>query len=141
MGTRHTYRIIERHTEEGKTKDSKLVLIYAQYDGYPNGRPLDVANFLSKGKLVNGYGPVGEGETVFNGCGCMTAQLIAHLKTGTGGVYIEPMASRGKSWEEYLYDIIVEGPSITIVGYENNKRPKEFFRGTPAEYITRYKED
>ncbi len=91
MGTRHTYRIIETYKsnnpELGQVSEP-ICLIYGQYDGYPSGTPIQVAKFIESGKMVNGYGPDSK-EIVFNGTGCMTAQLIKHLKDGTGNIYVQ----------------------------------------------------
>jgi len=116
--------------------------VYLQYDGYPTGHPIDTAEWLSTGTIVNGYSP-GEEKLVFNGAGCLAAQLVDKMKTGTGGCYIHSLSSRGKSWEDYLYDIIVkEDKSIEYVCYENGSKKKELFRGSPADFVIKYhKED
>ena len=143
MGTRSTYRVIEQWTDDktGKIKNENLVLVYLQYDGYPTGHPIDTAEWLSTGKVVNGYS-LNE-ELQFNGAGCLAAQLVDKMKTGTGGCYIHSLSSRGKSWEDYLYDIIVkEDKSIEYVCYEKGSKKKELFRGSPADFVIKYhKED
>jgi hypothetical protein len=61
------------------------------------------------------------------------------MKTGTGGVYLQSLKSRGKSWEDYLYDIIVkEDHSIEFVCYENGRRKTEVFRGIPSDFVKHY---
>jgi hypothetical protein len=140
MGTRSTYRIIEQYKDDNEVvKDEALVLVYRQYDGYPEGHPLETAEWLSSGKMVNGIG-LGENQLVFNGGGCLAAQLIAKFKDGAGGTYIHSLKSRGKCWEDYLYDIIITPSNeIVFVAYENNgKRPTEIFRGTPSEFVEKY---
>ena len=61
MGTRSLTHFIERHTEQPKdkrkkaiVKDTEIVVMYRQYDGYPSGHGIDLSEFLSKGRLVNG---------------------------------------------------------------------------------------
>ena len=138
MGTRSTYRIISQYqTETNETLDSPLALIYFQYDGYPSGHPSETAEWLASGKVVNGYGMT---DTLqFNGAGCLAAQMIAKYKQGVGGVYLHDMSTRGNSWEDYLYDIIVKTDgSIEFVCYENNDEPLEIFRGTPSEFVAKY---
>jgi hypothetical protein len=143
MGTRSSIRVISKSTdkETGKVYTAKHMLLYNQMDGYPEGHTLEAAKWLASGKVVNGFG-LGETELVFNGAGCLAAQLVAHYKKGTGGAYLEPLSSRGKSWENYLYDIIVDEDTHTLelVAFENcNKsRPKEIFRGTPAQFVAKY---
>lgn len=138
MGTRSTYRIIDQYkNQDGSIESNDLVLIYRQYDGYPTGHPLETAEWLASGKVVNGYGKT---DTLqFNGAGCLAAQLVAKYKDGVGGTYIQSLSSRGQSWEDYLYDIIVKADgSIEYVCYENNEEPEEIFRGTPQEFVDKY---
>jgi hypothetical protein len=141
MGTRSTYRIIEENIVGKKVKKVKLneiCLIYFQYDGYPSGHPSETAEWLASGKVVNGYGG---GEVLqFNGAGCLAAQMVAKFKDGVGGVYIQSLSSRGESWEDYLYDIIVkENYTIEFVAYSNGETKTEFFRGTPSEFVAKFK--
>jgi hypothetical protein len=79
MGTRSTTLLIEKSTNEktGKPKLTKLIKFYRQMDGYPEGHGLDMARFLNKGNLVNGFGLTDELQ--FNGIGCLAAQLIKKL--------------------------------------------------------------
>jgi hypothetical protein len=52
------------------------------------------------------------------------------------------LSSRGNSWEDYLYDVIVkEDLSIEYVCYENDGSNTELFRGTPSEFVKKYKEE
>jgi hypothetical protein len=141
MGTRSTYRVIEQFKDDkGKVVNQDICLIYVQYDGYPTGHPMETAEWLSSGKVVNGYSM--SEELQFNGAGCLAAQLVAKMKTGTGGVYLQTLKSRGNSWEDYLYDIIIkEDKSIEYVCYENGSRKKELFRGTPADFVTKFEKE
>lgn len=142
MGTRSTYRIIEQYkNEDGSIENNNLVLIYRQYDGYPNGHPLETAEWLSTGTIVNGLG-MDEKRLVFNGAGCLAAQLIAKFKDGPGGTYIHNLNSRGECWEDYLYDIIVkEDRTIEYVCYDNIDNKPELFRGTPSEFVKKYERE
>jgi hypothetical protein len=139
MGTRSTYRIIEQFKDEKKDKivNNEICLIYVQFDGYPSGHPLETAEWLSSGKVVNGYGA---SDTLqFNGAGCLAAQLVAKYKDGVGGTYIQSLKSRGNSWEDYLYDIIVkEDSSIEYRCYENGSKKKLIFCGSPQEFVLQY---
>lgn len=142
MGTRSTYRIIQQwKNDETKTiENSELCLVYRQYDGYPEGHPVETAEWLSGGTVVSGLSS-DETKLVFNGAGCLAAQLIAKFKDGPGGTYIHSLDSRGQSWEDYLYDIIVkENRTIEYVCYKNySGDPTEIFRGTPQEFVEKYK--
>lgn len=141
MGTRSTYRIIELTTsKEGKIDNSEICLIYFQFDGYPSGHPSKVAKWLSEGKVVNGISMEDEG-LIFNGAGCLSAQMIAEFKDGPGGVYLLPLQSRTHNFEDYLYDIIVKDyQTIEFVCYETRfeKEPIEIFRGTPQDFATKF---
>ena len=152
MGTRSTYRVIEEWTDdrpEAKVKkgQNKLVLLYAQFDGYPEGHPMETAEWLAKGNVVSGFRP-GEDTLQFNGAGCLAAQLVAKFKDGVGGYYIHPMSHRGHCWENYTYDIIVkEDKSIEYIAYEvgggcggKSPRFKKIFQGSPFEFIIKFKE-
>lgn len=139
MGTRSTYRIIEQFkNEDSSIENSELVLVYLQYDGYPAGHPLQTAEWLSTGMVVNGLS-MNENKLVFNGAGCLAAQFIDKMKEGAGGTYINSLKSRGECWEDYLYDIIVkEDSSIEYVCYDNDDKKTELFRGTPSEFVEKY---
>mgnify|MGYP000636532720 CR=1 FL=1 len=143
MGTRSTYRVIEEWKDDttGKITQNKLVLMYAQYDGYPTGHPMDTAKWLASGKVVNGLRMDEKGLT-FNGAGCLAAQLVAKFKDGAGGIYLQ--RANKNSGEEYRYKVIgdFETKEITIevfeVGYMNTKgdyvnKTKKIFSGSPKQ--------
>jgi len=151
MGTRSTYRVIERGVHEGKKWENKLVLVYLQYDGYPSGHPSTTAEWLASGTVVNGLGVDKPTSLIFNGAKCLAAQLVAELKDGPGGTYLYPMQDRGKCGEDYTYDIIVEYDGkdedgrdkykITFVAYDvrggwGNKplRFVKMYSGTPEGF-------
>lgn len=149
MGTRSTYRVIEKGVHEGKAWKNLFVLLYIQYDGYPSGHPVETAEWLASGQVVNGLSS-GQPELVFNGAGCLAAQLVAHHKTEAGGAYIYPIASRGKCGEDYVYDIIVDSDAKTIEfiayyvngGYGDKPlRFKKLYKGTPAGFVEWVKEE
>jgi hypothetical protein len=142
MGTRSTYRVIEQYkNEDGSIENNNLVLVYRQYDGYPTGHPLETAEWLATAKVVNGLG-MNETQLVFNGAGCLAAQLIARFKEGAGGTYVHNLESRGECWEDYLYDIIVkEDRTIEYVCYDNVDDKPELFRGTPSDFIKKYQKE
>jgi hypothetical protein len=153
MGTRSTYRVIEKGTYQGKAWKNILTLLYLQYDGYPSGHPSDTAEWLTSGTVVNGLNS-SQPKVVFNGAGCLAAQLVARHKCGDNGTieagkaYLYPIKSRGKCGEDYCYDIIVdtdatiEPNKIEFIAYDvtggwNNKplRFKKLYKGTPAGFI------
>ena len=139
MGTRSITRI----QENGVT----LTAIYRQFDGYISGHGKDLANFLRGRTIVNGYVP-GTESSVFNGPGCLAANLIAFLKRpeycAAGNIYIYPTDAFD---EEYSYDInisvansgkrrgfiyshdYVPLPTVTVRDYTG-----QIFSGSSVEY-------
>lgn len=123
--------------------ENVICLLYVQYDGYPEGHPEDTFAWLASGKVVNGLS-MGQPEVVFNGAGCLAAQLVARLKDGPGGAYLYPIKSRGKCGEDYVYDIIVDANThnIEVVAYDNmtgwgdkdRVKVKALYRGSPEGY-------
>lgn len=144
MGTRSTYRIIQKYRDEnGKTIQEPLVLVYLQYDGYPSGHPSETAEWLASAQVVNGFSMPNANEEpklTFNGAGCLAAQFIEKMKDGVGGTYIHTLKSRGKCWEDYLYDIIVDEDTkeIEFACYENNAKPTKLFSGLPADFVNKF---
>ena len=145
MGTRSLSRVFETYKDEKKNKQVKVQLVnmYRQYDGYPSGHGDELAEFLNGGKVVNGIG-FGEKQTVFNGAGCLAAQMIAHFKDGAGGFYIYPTTAKDCG-QEYEYEVIVDWHTheVTLkcieVGYiddrGNYRRGKRvLFEGSPSKY-------
>lgn len=142
MGTRGTYRVIEKGVHEGKKWTNMFVLLYLQFDSYPSGHPVETAEWLAKGTLVNGLG-MSQPELVFNGAGCLAAQLVAKHKDGPGGAYLYALRHRGRADENYTYDIIVDSATQTIefIAYEVNGgwgnkplRFKKLYSGAPAGF-------
>ncbi len=145
MGTRSLTRVIETYRDEKKNKQVKVQLVnmYRQYDGYPEGHGTELADFLKGGKVVNGLSYNDEG-LVFNGGGCLAAQMIAHFKDGAGGIYIEPITAKNCG-QEYEYEVIVDFDTkeVTLkcieVGYINKKGEYKsgkivIFEGKPVDF-------
>ncbi len=144
MGTRSLTTFIETYTdrETGKKKKNEIVTMYRQYDGYPSGHGMELAEFLAGGELVNGIGL--NDKVVFNGMGCLSAQVVAHFKDGAGGIYLQ--RENKNSGEDYRYQVIgdFETKEITIkvleVGYVNKKdeyvnKTRTLFEGSPKELV------
>ena len=146
MGTRSLTKVFETYKDEKKNKQVKIQLVnmYRQYDGYPSGHGTDLADFLNSGKVVNGIGSSDEKQILFNGAGCLAAQMIAHFKDGAGGIYIEPITAKDCG-QEYEYEVIVDFDTkeVTLkcieVGYIDSKGDyksgkKLLFEGKPADF-------
>lgn len=94
-----------------------VINMYRQFDGYPSGHGQELAEFLLSGKMVNGI-PVGSKERMFNGMGCLAAQLVANFKKDAGGFYLYPMDCTD-CWQEYEYHVyedkvVVKNPTEVI---------------------------
>ena len=141
MGTRSLTTFVETYKDNsGKKVKNEIVTMYRQYDGYMEGHGKDLADFLAGGELVNGIGM--DDKVVFNGMGCLSAQVVAHFKDGSGGFYLQ--RANKNSGEEYRYKVIgdFDTKEITIevfeVGYVNAKgdyinKSKKIFSGSPKQ--------
>tara|TARA_R100001510_G_C7582928_1_gene155271 strand:- start:43 stop:459 length:417 start_codon:yes stop_codon:yes gene_type:complete len=135
MATRATISIAKR--EEGvsfnKKPNKTIVDIYHHYDGYPEGLGVKLASYLDDYHIVNGAGR--EGDTLFNGIGCMAASIIAHLKDGPGNVYIEDKDSP-HGWLDYNYYVWGDYyKSIWISIFDGDEC---IFVGEPRDLLKKY---
>jgi hypothetical protein len=89
MGTRALTFV---HDEQG----NKIINLYRQYDGYPEGHGAELAEFLGEVQVQG-----------FNGMGCLSAQLVANFKQGAGGFYLEPVTAEdcGQDFEYHVQRI------------------------------------
>ena len=101
MGTRSLTIV-----KDGEFNDEDLCLMYRQFDGYPEGHGQELIDFASEFKIVNGI-PLGEETKIANGAGCFAAQMIAHFKEDTGGIYIYPVSQRNVG-EDYIYILTIQ---------------------------------
>ena len=143
MGTRSLTRVIETWKDDnGKEKKQTLITMYRQMDGYPEGHGQDLADFLKGGKVVNGLS-LGEKQRVFNGAGCLAAQMVSHFKgDSAGGIYIYPNNTKD-AWQNYEYHVLVDFDSktVTLICYESGKRKKKLFQGSPDKFDEFVKEE
>lgn len=124
MGTRCLTILPER--DGGET-----AVLYRQFDGYPEGHGVELAEFLSGFTTVDGISDV-RGPRVANGPECLSAQVIAHFKIEAGNFYLYPAGTRNLG-EEYLY----------FIGYETGKEPtitifdrqKEIYSGSASNVL------
>ena len=97
--------------------DKPIVNMYRQFDGYPSGHGVELAEFLVGGKVVNGYGSHTP-KKAWNGMGCLAASMIANFKNSIGGFYIHSVDSTD-CWQDYEYHIyedkvVVKNPNEVI---------------------------
>ena len=145
MGTRSLTRVIPRQKglsyDDGHNHVEKSVVnIYKQYDGYPEGLGLELAEFLSDFTVVNGLS-IPRPTKVANGTGCLAAQLVQYLKDGPGNVYLEPIngdSKPGDSWEEYIYTLYPKEGEPTYMSIYDVWDKKCIFVGTSEDLQARY---
>jgi hypothetical protein len=90
---------------------NKIVEIYRQFDGYPEGMGADLIDFIESGELVNGISM--EDQRQFNGVHCFAAQLISHLKGDqAGGIYLysptHDYKNKKQYWKKYFAEYYYE---------------------------------
>ncbi len=123
MGTRSLTRV---NTSDGK----RILNLYSQFDGYPDAHGKELFAFLDGMVIVNGFND--RTPKIANGEGCLSAQLVAHFKKGTGGFYIYPVdvEACGQDYE-YVVTVDLQNKSISVScqGYR-----KELFSGSVKEF-------
>ena len=105
---------------EGKTP---LMCLYRQFDGYPSGHGVELADFLNKIEVGNGILGKPEMGEFANGMGCLAAQLIAHFKKSVGGFYIHSIKDAdddgGVDYEYHVYPnkvVVKESGEVVFSG-------------------------
>lgn len=124
MGTRSLTHVVD-------TNGLVLVTLYRQFDGYPVGHGMELAEFLKGMTVVNGFNSSTPKKSA-NGMGCLAAQLVAHFKTEIGQFYLmAPGIS--DCGEVYTYTVsLIDGVLMIKVS--------DGIEATPDEYIEYYKE-
>jgi hypothetical protein len=118
-----------------------IVNMYRQYDGYPSGHGLELAAFLTRGKLVHGLS--GKDEVVFNGIRCLAAAMIANFKETPGGFYIYSVEDTecGQDYEYHVYQVgdelrvRVTNRGCNMFGLTQSDTNDNIFDGTAAEFL------
>ena len=87
---------------------SALINMYRQYDGYPSGHGMELAEFLAGKTLVNGIPSGVDESTLANGMGCLAAQMVAHFKQAIGNHYLVDPDTQQDSWQEYEYHVFAD---------------------------------
>jgi hypothetical protein len=121
--------------------ETPIINMYRQYDGYPSGHGQELAEFLTQGKLVNGLS--GKNETVFNGMGCLAAQMIANFKQTPGGFYIHPVTDTecGQDYEYHVYQVEddirvrVTNRGCNMFGLTMSDTNEALFDGSAVEFL------
>ncbi len=145
MGTRSLTRVIPRQEGIAYNKGHEHgelahVNMYRQFDGYPEGHGLELAEFLKDFNIINGIGGSAELGTHANGSGCLAAQMVKHFKEIVGNIYLFP-TDDDNGWEEYIYTIYPKAGEpcyISIFSVFEGKQGRCIFVGTALELIEKY---
>lgn len=153
MGTRCLIRIFD---EDGKP----ITTIYTQGDGYPDGAPLFIMQYISKRRFRNG---IQDTWMDINGMDDLAAHIVVLLKMyflapsirsfskpvdefeiPAGFVYIMPadIKNVGEEYEYHIKPIVkkkepfIEYKGLIVEAYVvNGGKLKRFFKGTPLKYV------
>lgn len=123
MGTRSLTYVYE----DGETKP--FICMYRQFDGYPSGHGLELAQFLAPIVMRNGYQFEDKAGTHANGMGCLAAQIVALFKTDIGGIYLHSPDTT-EAGQEYEYHVHSNRVVVVDVYAE-----KDIFRGSWKEFL------
>lgn len=84
-------------------RDTPIINMYRQYDGYMEGHGQELAAFLNGKRITNGI--AGDSANTANGMGCLAAQMVANFKTEVGQFYLYPttMKDCGQDYEYHVY--------------------------------------
>jgi len=143
MGTRSLTRVIPRQEglayNQGHLHPEKAVVnMYRQYDGYPKGHGVDLAEFLKDIKIVSGIQYPNDG-VIANGEGCLAAQMVKHFKDGIGNIYLQLCKGEpGDCGDEYIYTLFPKAGEPTYIAIYDTVYKKCIFVGTPHELIEKY---
>jgi hypothetical protein len=111
MGTRSLTYVYE--------KETPIMCMYRQFDGYPSGHGVELSEFLTQMQIGNGISGEPELFSFANGMGCLAAQMIVNFKKTPGGFYIYPVEIGQDCWQDYEYHVyedklIVKNPTEVI---------------------------
>jgi hypothetical protein len=133
MGTRSLTVFIDEWSQK------EIVVMYRQFDGYPQGHGQELAEFLLGFNIVNGLSD-GQGSKVANGMGCLAAQTVTHFKSqeGAGGIYLRTAETRNAG-EEYVYIVSAVGnvPHLAIyeVEYDWTSVNGDYSKSVPRQEV------
>ena len=107
--------------------------MYRQYDGYPGGHGVELANLLDGMKIVNGISASEKATKLANGMDCLAAQVIASFKNGVGNIYLYPAKTRDCG-EEYIYLITLVDGQINVTVHDCCNGEKPVFQGDVGRF-------
>ncbi len=129
--------------------DKPIVNLYRQYDGYPTGHGVELAEFLREFAAITNGISMNETRKTANGMGCLAAQLIAHFKQSVGGFYIHSVedVNCGQDYEYHVYEnlgniwVRVKDRGCNMFGLTLSDMDKCIFDGPVTEFFDYCYED
>ncbi len=94
----------------------KIMCLYRQYDGYPEGHGKELAEILV--------------TTESNGMECLSASIVAKLKEGLGNIYLYPTSVKD-AWQDYEYHVYEDAVDV-IKTYPQRH---SIFAGSYSEFM------
>lgn len=126
MGTRSLTIVTD---ENGCT----IANMYRQFDGYPEGHGVELAEFLNGMLIVDGISGR-EPDKFANGLGCLSAQIVAHFKHKPGDIYLYPIGE-GVDHVDYIYKVTGKVGGYPIIQCKKRYGNEMIFDGNPQEFI------
>jgi len=135
------------HFQSDTIKEPKNtgLIMYKQYDGYPDGLGLDIAKAcltenLEELELVNDFS---DKYTQANGIGCLAATIVKVLKDGCGNVYLCEGSDKDISMLDYYYVVSPSNGTVgnILISCYDAINDKLEFEGTPKEWFKKYVND
>ena len=115
------------HVKENYGDNTPYLMIYTQFDGYFSGVGKNIKLKFANHQIVDGYNSSNTMENTANGIGCFAAQLVAHLKTRIGNIYIE----NSEQIESYHYVLYCRDNKIYISASINSE---EMYNGPLCDF-------
>jgi len=129
MGTKSLTTFLDEWDNE------EIVVMYRQYDGYPEVHGRDLFDYLSGKKIVNGIPRNEKVSQLANGMSCLAAQVISHFKKEVGNFYLHKSGTRDIG-EQYVYTVYYDNNELKVKVrnlYQNDIMDRIVFNGNLKE--------
>jgi len=129
MGTKSLTTFLDEWDNE------EIVVMYRQYDGYPEVHGRDLFDYLSGKKIVNGIPRNEKVSQLANGMSCLAAQVVSHFKKEVGNFYLHKSGTRDIG-EQYVYTVYYHNNELKVKVrnlYQNDIMDRIVFNGNLKE--------
>jgi len=129
MGTKSLTTFLDEWDNE------EIVVMYRQYDGYPEVHGRDLFDYLSGKKIVNGIPRNEKVSQLANGMSCLAAQVVSHFKKEVGNFYLHKSGTRDIG-EQYVYTVYYDNNELKVKVrnlYQNDIMDRIVFNGNLKE--------